>query len=224
MKSWIRFACLAAALLAARTADAAFHLWDISEVFTSADGTVQFIEFVAPPAPGGNFQNVLFNHTIVTEEVGIVVLPIRSYTFLDNLPSNQTGGRRFLVATPAFEAAAGIAPDYVLDQVPFLDVGIANRLNFAEGSDFFDLAGLPTDGESSLFDGGGTGPNSPSNFAGEEGMVVPEPAGVSLGVGALAALLGCCAAQPRRDHAALTARSASAPPARLHASRQRGGV
>ena len=93
--------CLAVSLVAGR-AEAVFHLWDISEVFTDADGTVQFIEFVAPPAPGGNFQNLLLDHTIVTEEVGIVVLPLETYTFSGNLPSTATGGRRFLIATPAF--------------------------------------------------------------------------------------------------------------------------
>jgi len=43
----IRWLCAIALLVSAGTARAAFHLWQVNEIYSNADGTVQFIELIA---------------------------------------------------------------------------------------------------------------------------------------------------------------------------------
>ncbi len=175
-------------LLAAVPARATFHLWQIEEVFSNADGTIQYIEFhTTSPFD----QNLMLNH-VLTSNHGLTVLD--SYTFPSNL-GIPTENKFFLVATPAFAAAAGIEPDYTLPDSGFIQLGVTDtvKLVAAFTTPFsFDPASLPTDGVHSLDASAGfpavVADNTPTNFAGQTGHLVPEPEAAALGITAAGAL------------------------------------
>jgi hypothetical protein len=179
MKRWLALAAIAP-LLAALPARALFHEWDIVEVFSNEDGSIQYVEFFT----SFGSQQFLDGHTLRTQ---INTTNALTYPFDGDLDTSEhgTANQSFLVATAGFEAAAGIAPDYVMPDA-FIEVGVVTRLNF-ENVSIFQLAGLPTDGANALFADASTGPATPTNFAGETGTL-PEPGAVALGLVALATL------------------------------------
>ena len=71
---------------------ASFHLWRLSELYSNADGTVQFIELTA--LSGG--QQFVMGHTITSTMGGTT----QSFTFNANLPGN-TAGKTLLIGTAA---------------------------------------------------------------------------------------------------------------------------
>ena len=154
---------LALTLLLAFSANsfAAFHLWKITEVYSNASGTVQFIELTAQA--GG--QQSLLSHTITSTQG----TTINSFTFPANLPGDTTG-KKFLIGTTGYAALSGVpAPNYI---VPNGFVFTSNvTLNFAEGSSVITIPSLPTDGTNSINDTFNTATNSPTNFAGASGAV-----------------------------------------------------
>jgi len=156
-----RIAVFLAALVATLPARATFHLWAIDEIFSSSNGRIQYIEFVA--LAGG--QQFLNGHTL-TASGG--ASPPRSFTFPRDLPGD-TLNRRFLVGTASFAALGVVTPDYVVPD-GFLAVG-AGTLTFGEGADTWNYRGLPTDGRTSLNRDGTTAVNSPRNFANQTGTL-----------------------------------------------------
>lgn len=148
-------------------AQAAFHLWTITEVYSNADGTVQFIELVGD----ADNQHLLEGHTMVADSDGTV----RSFTFPNNLSSSSTNNRRMLLATPGFsDLPGGVQPDYEIPAGFFDPEAGAITLNFAEGSDQFTFSctDLPTDGILSLLRNLTTAVNSPENFTGDTGELI----------------------------------------------------
>lgn len=145
-----------------------FHTFIISEIFTSVDGQVQFIEL----KENSNFngQQNLSGHTITAENTDGSV--VNTFTFPSNLPSSQTAGKRVLIATANFAALpGGVTPNYVIPP-NFLFTG--GRVNFAELSAGANVlyTNLPTNGSSSFnFPGTATAANSPQNFAAATGSV-----------------------------------------------------
>jgi serralysin len=181
---------LAAAMALATPAAFPFaHLWDIQEVYTNPDGTVQFIEFFC--AFEGEF--FLSAAQLQLEVNGTAV---NTLNFPDDLPGPTTVNRTFLAATANFEGLFGIAPDYIIPP-NFLGSGSNRVLDFGPGFDLVSLTGLPANGVMSLNGLQGndnqasTSLNAqatPRNYAGEE-VTIPEPATASLlALGALGAL------------------------------------
>jgi len=174
------------ALLTPLTAGAVFHFWDITEVYSNDDGSVQFIEFFT----NANSQDELANHTLQSN--------LESFVFPTDLDpdamangNNATANRYMLVATPAFASQPGaVTPDFVLDGPEFFDF-VQDSLDFAGVDTFGWLSDeLPTNGVDSLNEPFASNLrtvdiNSPTNFAGEIGEL-PEPSG-------LGALLAGCA-------------------------------
>jgi len=193
-------------MLAPVTASAVFHLWDITEVYSNADGSVQFIEF----ATNTNSQDELAGHTL-TSSLWIYTFPTDLDPDAMGNGNNATANKHMLVATPAFASQPGaVAPDCVLDVTEFFDF-VQDSIDFS-GVDTFAWAsgGLPTNGVDSLNEPFGSNTrtvavNTPTNFAGDVGEV-PEPSGPG-------ALLICAcfifALARRREiaHAACTMRS-----------------
>jgi hypothetical protein len=181
----MRFALLLGiAMLAARPAAASFHLWDVSEVYTNADGSVQFIEFFTTFGS----QQFLIEHQIQALTEGV---PESIYTIPANLPLGQgesTANRHFVFASGDFEADFGIAPDYAwTGALSFINVGTNDSVALI-GADALALAALPTDGTLALLgDGATTAAPTPTNFAGEVGTL-PEPGAVAAAAVALGAL------------------------------------
>ena len=148
------------ALLFSTRALAAVHLWNITEVYTNADGTIQFIEFFT--TAGTETQT---NGTSLTSN------STTNYTLTGNLSGN-TSNQHFLVATSGFAALSGaVPPDFVMPD-NFIAVTGGDTLNFG-GFDIFTIGSglLPTDGVLSLNRNLTTGQNSPTNFAGTTGHI-----------------------------------------------------
>jgi len=155
----IRWLCAIALLVSAGTARAAFHLWQVNEIYSNADGTVQFIELIA--LAGG--QQFLAGHAISSSQVATT----SSFTFPTDLPGD-TQGRTFLIGTAGFAALGLVAPDYIVTN-GFLFTSNGS-VNFA-GVDNVTWAALPVDGTMSINRFGATAVNSPKNFAGSTAVI-----------------------------------------------------
>ena len=164
--------------LGAPAARADFHKWQIAEVFTNADGTVQFIEFFTNDIDPQNLLKSKEKVRIVTNE--------QTFVFPSDLGAPQTGDRRMLIGTAAFEALPG-APtlDYTIS-ANFFSTSGGVLIEYVDEDDVIDSVSpspLATDGilswnrNDSLL-------NSPTNFAGDTGSV-DAPGGGSAVVPAL---------------------------------------
>lgn len=168
MPHWARIVIALALLGCAGPSNAVFHLWQIVEVYSNYDGSVQFIELLGQ----ADNQHLVEGHTMVAVSDG----ETRSMTFPHNLPVSTTNNRRLLLATPGFADLPGaVAPDF---EIParFFDPNAATiHLDFAEGSDTFEFScsDLPIDGLLSLLRNLGTDTNSPENFSGTTGELEP---------------------------------------------------
>lgn len=170
-------------------ASATFHFWDVTEVYSNADGSVQFVEFFTT----SNSQDELFGEDLTSNA--------NTYTFPHDLGAtdpvgnpngggnNATANQHFLVATPGFASIPGApAPDYVLDAENFFDT-VADTLTLVFADSLAFTSGeLPTDGVNSLNeDFGGanrqSAANSPTNFAGVSGSIdlSGPPSSITLG-------------------------------------------
>ena len=159
--------CVVLALLAlmlGAEARAAFHLWQMNEIYSSADGRVQFLELTSP-ADG---EGLLMGHVIVSTFGD----ERRTYTFTTDLDF-FTGGKSLLIATEGFAALGVVTPDYVVPNGFFSAAG--GNVNFA-GVVGWEYPALPTTGGLSLARDGSTEINSPKNFAGKSGTVSETPA------------------------------------------------
>ena len=88
---------------------ATFHLIDVNEVYTNADGTVQYVELISR----GPLQTNLGPTRIVARNADGT-----ASTLVVNFSAAFTGslnnGDTLLIATPGFQAVAGFAPDFVM--------------------------------------------------------------------------------------------------------------
>src|SRR5699024_4941082 len=97
------FTILAAALLLALApaARASFHLFQIEEIYSNADGSVQYV--VLHEFTGSNGENFWQGQRLTVTHAGVS----KSLTFPSNLPSTSTANRRVLVATAGYAALGG---------------------------------------------------------------------------------------------------------------------
>ncbi len=143
-------------LLTPLTAVSSHHGWRIVEVFSNADGTLQFIEMFTSGSGESNMRAdrvYALNKTTNVEQ---------TYTFPQDLYTGATAGRSLLLATSGFEATYGIKPDYIIPD---------GFLTTTSGDVWYNAAlawnSLPTDGVTSYQTGGATGTGTPKNFGGE---------------------------------------------------------
>ena len=167
-------------VVAMGSAEASFHFYDIQEVFSNNDGSVQFIELFTVQ---GN-QQFLGGHTAAFE---INSTP-QSIVNLSNLPGDSAN-RSVLIGTSNLATLYGVTPDFIIP-ANFLSAGATHFINFASGTDRVNLSLLPTNGMASLNgriadssqNSSGTSVNlvaTPTNFAGRT-ATIPEPSGVVL--------------------------------------------
>ena len=108
------------------------------------------------------------------------------FSFPTDLPGT-TANKFFLVGTAGLAMApGGITPDYTVPN-DFLFTG-GGTLDYGPGADALTYGALPTRGILSLNRDGTIGVNSPTNFSGQTGSVVPLPASALLFVSGISAL------------------------------------
>ncbi len=154
---------------------ASFHTWDISEIYSNADGSVQFIELVNTPANG---QDEFASHAISSNS--------ETFIFPNDLSvGDATANLRLIIATPAYETAPGSVPaDFNTLPANFFDPA-GDTINFA-AVDMVTFTNAPTNGIDSLNYTGSNGAgenvasNSPTNLTGQVGSLVPEPSSAVL--------------------------------------------
>jgi hypothetical protein len=154
---------LIALSLAAAEANATFHLWRMTELYSNADGSVQYLEL----AVSSSGEGLLSGHVLTSSrgnEVHYLVFP--------NDLQGDTGGKTFLIGTEGFAALGLVMPDYVVPNGFFFAGG--GDVNFAD-VDGWHYPALPVAGALSLNRDGTTGKNSPTNFAGSTGTILPAP-------------------------------------------------
>jgi hypothetical protein len=140
------------------TAHASFHLWRMTELYSNADGSVQFLE-LGVDSDGEQF---LTNHALVNTVGGAT----STFTFPNDLGAG-TGGKRMLIATPGFAALNLVEPDYLVPSGFFSAAG--GSVNFAD-VDTWVYPAMPG-GDLSLSRNGPNATNSPQNFAGQTGTI-----------------------------------------------------
>jgi len=154
---------------------AASHLWVINEVFSNADGTVQFVEMHVPSsAANEHFINNKWVRSVTTGS---------QHTFTANLPPGSTAFACLLLGTTAFAALPGAPTPHYIIPADFFDVDhdTVKWWSYVTGELVFTSGQLPLDGVTSLSRGGSTGINTPTNFAGESGSVNTNPTAITPG-------------------------------------------
>jgi hypothetical protein len=162
-------AALAAAFLS-NLAAASFHTFRINEIYSNADGSLQFIEL--REGAGAFGQNFFAGQTISTSGGGSQ----HAFAFTSNLPSSGTAGTFVLIATQSFAALGLVAPDFIVPD-NFVPIG-GGAVNFAN-VDIVNFSALPTDGTTSIDRNGVPQANSPRNFVGQTGTVPGLESGVT---------------------------------------------
>lgn len=149
-----------------------FHLWKIDQVFSSADGKVQFIELQDP----ANGEDHTAGHFISSNE--------NKFVFPTDLSTDATANKHFLIGTTSYAALAGaVKPDYVIPDNFFNAAG--DSFDYADVDAFSFTSGqVPTDGVAAMFrdvNSGNltTGKNSETNLAGQTGSVTVSSAQVN---------------------------------------------
>jgi hypothetical protein len=173
-KTLAKIAICALGIAFAGNAAATFHLYKINELFSNADGSIQFIELAEGPDLDG--QNLLGGNSISVSQVGATT---HSFMFTKDLPSIITHNTSVLIATQGFADLGIVTPDFIVPAGFLFTNG--GTVNYA-GVNFMTYASLPTDGVLSLNRDlttlvVTTGVNSPKDFAGVTGTV---PAPVAL--------------------------------------------
>lgn len=166
LRSLTRAALGLAFVVCANSAPAAFHLWNIRELYSNASGTVQYIEFFS----SFGSQQFVGGQQITISNVGGSLS--NSFTINVNLPSDTTG-RSFLLGTAGLAAAGGPTPDYVIPNNFLFTAGGSISFFGSNSGSYNALPSNPT--QSYNFPAGTFATATPQNFAGNIGSV-PEPA------------------------------------------------
>jgi hypothetical protein len=156
---------LLVAAFAAGAALAAAPSFQISEVFSNADGTVQFVQL--REMSGLNGQNALAGQTLTVTRGA----RINTFVIPTDLPHAQTANHAVLLVTAGYLQVPGnypefkaVVPDYIMPN-QFLPAE-GGTVNFA-GVDTFTYPALPRDGFSAVYRSGNTiRDNNVQNYGG----------------------------------------------------------
>ena len=144
-------------------AQAAFHLFRIDQVFSNADGTIQYV--VLRESTGSNGENFWQGNRLTT--TGGAGGP-QQLQFPSNLPSGDTASKSVLVATSGFAALNLVTPDFTIP-AGFIPIG-GGTLNYAN-VDQIQLPAVPTDGATAIDRNGTHVAATATNFAGVSAAV-----------------------------------------------------
>jgi hypothetical protein len=153
-------------------ATAEFHTYVIDEIYSNADGTVQYL--VMLESMGANGENLWFGNALRATHAGTT----KTFVFPTNLPGgecgyygcmvSQTAFTRVLIATQGFASLGLISPDYMVPNGFFATDGVT--VNYA-GVDQVTFTSIPTDGTHAVTRTGTVVPNVATNFAGSTASV-----------------------------------------------------
>ncbi len=167
MAQCLRSFALVSLVAYASLAGANYHTYRIDEIYSNADGTVQYV--VLHESMGFDGENELKGHPLTsTGPAGTATfifprnLPGESCGYYGCTPS-PTANTRVLIATQGFVDLGLITPDYVIPK-GFLALG-GGTLDYA-GIDPWTYGPLPTDGTNALYRTGAVAPNLATNFFG----------------------------------------------------------
>ncbi len=169
------------------SAQASFHLWNIQEVYTNSNGTVQFIEFFSAAGSQESLSSRNLASTGASTFVFPANLPLNSPLAGHPNTASSTQNQTFLMGTANLSTLFGVVPDYIIP-AGFLTSGSGNVLNFQSGTDSVSLTNLPTGGAQSLnAETSNPAPTAfsinsvatPKNFRGET-ATIPEPSATLL--------------------------------------------
>jgi len=176
MGSIVRWSFLSFCLLATSVARAEFHTFQIEELFSNADGSIQYV--VLHETQGMNGENLLSGHALTSSNGGAT----NTFVFPNNLPggtcgyygcnASSTANARVLIATQGFAALGLVTPDYVMPNA-FLPLS-NGTVNYA-GVDQVTYTSLPTDGATALNRNGVMIANVATNFNGQSATVNAAP-------------------------------------------------
>ena len=138
-----------AAWCGAGLATASFHTFQITEIYSNADGTIQYV--VLREQTGLNGEDLWAGQRLTVTHAGRA----KTYAFPRNLPSTFTANRYVLIATQGYVDASAsasefsfVTPDFVVPNQFFpTDAG---SINYA-GVDDVSYGSLPTDGDRALY-------------------------------------------------------------------------
>lgn len=152
--------------------------WRFNEIYSNFDGTIQFV-VVYDQSGNTNNQNVLtgmafesiHNSAEHAHDPGFVT----TFDFPNNLPSTQTAGKQFLIATRSFAALNLVTPDFIVDNqfIPQL-IGVLSLVTGPTGQIIIDSANypaIPNDSVNALYRDGSIKQNVATNFAGQSASV-----------------------------------------------------
>jgi len=163
-----------------------FHLYKINELYSSSDGSIQFVEMAVGNAGGQSFWSGV---SLTSMRSGVT----NSFTFPGNLASSNTANTTVLIATQAFADLGLATPEFIVPAGFLFTSG--GTLNFG-GVDSVTYAALPGDGVSSLTRAGVQASATPKNFAGVTGSLPAPPLpGSIVGTGGDDMLTGTAAAE-----------------------------
>jgi hypothetical protein len=182
---------LGAILLGPGRSEALVHLWNVSEVYSNAEGSVQFVEFFTPDSG-----------ELVWSLAGLDSDASSLDGFTDL--AGNTANRHVLLGTEGLgDLPGGVEPDFILPPGFFSvegDTLVFRSVNLIETWDTWSFGPVPVDGRLSLHRDSPGAPqppqtytvaaNSPTNYAGEVGsLLLPEPRSDAPRVLALATVL-----------------------------------
>jgi len=179
MKSIVRVIVLALGLGLAGASHATFHLWRTDQVYSNADGTIQYIVMMA--LAGG--QEFISGHTIQVSQGTTVHTLVFNH---DLQGDTATGGggpyggggtsfKTLLLGTQGFANLNVVQPDFIIpDGFLFTSNG---KIDWGGGWDIFNYTTLPMDGVNALYRAGVVASNAPQNFAGVMGSIRPAASG-----------------------------------------------
>lgn len=155
----LRICILLGSALFAQSASASFHLWQLSELYSDASGTVQYIEL----STFDSGQEFLSGHAISASQDA----SIHTFGFPMDLPGD-TASHAFLIGTQGFANLGIVTPDYIVPNGFLFQPN--GSVNFA-GVDSIAYSTLPTDGVHAMNRNGNSVVNAPTNFSGATGSI-----------------------------------------------------
>ena len=154
----LTLACICAGFVA-NMAQASFHLVQVNEIYSNADGTVQFVELKVT----SDGQNFFAGHPLTSTGSAA-----KSFNVTTNLSSSTTANKTVLFATQGFASLGIVTPDYIIP-AGFLTAA-GGSVSWA-GVDTVIYTALPTNNQS-VNRSGVAQTASPTNFAGATGTIL----------------------------------------------------